>query len=235
MGSQRITTKLQGDNIFTNNNPIVTGSEMLATLQDVSYTGTIDFAAKKDTLTAKLVERHELIGTPYLGRDNNNQGFTGSTISTQSYYYHPDHLGSSSQITDGTGKLVQHLEYLPLREPQRIAFGEVFLDRRSTLEDWNTLYKFSGKELGPATGLYYFGVRYYYPRTSVWLEVDPLADKYPEKTPYHYCSNNPVMKIDPDGRDEYELNKKGNIVNQIENKSEDSFHMVDKNGDRLNG
>lgn len=35
---------------------------------------------------------------------------------------------------------------------------------------------------------------------GIWLSVDPLADKYPESTPYMYCNGNPVMLVDPDGR-----------------------------------
>ncbi|MFP5471667.1 MAG: RHS repeat-associated core domain-containing protein [Bacteroidia bacterium] len=50
------------------------------------------------------------------------------------------------------------------------------------------------------TGFYYYGARYYNPQTSVWLSVDPLADKYPNMSPYIYTANNPVNYIDPDGR-----------------------------------
>jgi RHS repeat-associated protein len=49
------------------------------------------------------------------------------------------------------------------------------------------------------TGLYYYGARYYDPRTSVWQSVDPLADKYPFVSPYNFCLNNPILFIDPDG------------------------------------
>ena len=35
------------------------------------------------------------------------------------FYYHPDHLGSSSYITNLDGEVVQHIEYVP--------FGEVFI------------------------------------------------------------------------------------------------------------
>ncbi|MET3012595.1 hypothetical protein [Flavobacterium psychrophilum] len=34
-----------------------------------------------------------------------------------------------------------------------------------------------------------------------WLSVDPLAEKYPNVSPYTYCLNNPINAIDPDGRD----------------------------------
>jgi hypothetical protein len=36
---------------------------------------------------------------------------------------------------------------------------------------------------------------------SVWLSVDPLAEKYPSYSPYTFCLNNPVIYTDPDGRD----------------------------------
>ena len=50
------------------------------------------------------------------------------------------------------------------------------------------------------TGLYYYGARYYDPVTSVWQSVDPLAEKYPNISPYAYVANNPVNATDPDGR-----------------------------------
>jgi len=41
---------------------------------------------------------------------------------------------------------------------------------------------------------------YYDSDISIWLSVDPLADKYPSLSPYAYCANNPVILVDPDGR-----------------------------------
>ncbi len=78
------------------------------------------------------------------------------------FYYHPDHLGSSSYITNLDGAVVQHVEYVP--------FGEVFIEERNNT--WNTPYLFNAKELDEETGLYYYGARYYNPRESVWLSVD---------------------------------------------------------------
>ncbi len=54
------------------------------------------------------------------------------------------------------------------------------------------------------TNYTYFGARYYDSDLSSWLSVDPLASKYPSLSPYNYCANNPVILVDPDGRD-YEL------------------------------
>ena len=106
------------------------------------------------------------------------------------YFYHPDHLGSSSYITDASGEVYQHLEYF--------AFGETFVEEHSNTH--RTPYLFNGKELDEETGLYYYGARYYDARTSIWLAVDPLAEKYPGWSPYNYTMNNPINLIDPDGR-----------------------------------
>jgi len=65
--------------------------------------------------------------------------------------------------------------------------------------DFSTPYRFTGKEEDVETGLYYYGARYYDPRTSVWLSVDPKADEMPGWSPYNYCFNNPIVLIDPDG------------------------------------
>ena len=62
-----------------------------------------------------------------------------------------------------------------------------------------TDYKFNGKELDAETGLYYYGARYYDPKSSIWLSVDPLATEAPGWTSYRYCFNNPINLIDKNG------------------------------------
>ena len=107
------------------------------------------------------------------------------------YWYHPDHLGSSSWITFSDGSAVQHLHYLP--------WGEDFVDQRST--SWNAMYTFSAKEKDTETGYSYFGSRYYNSDLSIWLSVDPMSDKYPSMSSYVYCANNPVKLVDPNGEE----------------------------------
>ena len=65
---------------------------------------------------------------------------------------------------------------------------------------------------------------------SIWLSVDPLADKYPGVSPYVYCANNPVRLVDADGRDIWELDECGNIINHIEDDMVDQFRIVDDKG-----
>ena len=107
------------------------------------------------------------------------------------FYYHPDHLGSSSYITNLDGEVAQHIEYVP--------FGEVFIEERNNT--WNTPYLFNAKELDEETGLYYYGARYMDPRISMWLGVDPLMEKYPNVTGYCYTMDNPIKFIEIDGKD----------------------------------
>ena len=65
---------------------------------------------------------------------------------------------------------------------------------------------FTGKERDSETGLSYFGARYYDSDIlTAWLSVDPMADKYPNLSPYAYCAWNPVKLVDPDGEDIYWL------------------------------
>ena len=61
---------------------------------------------------------------------------------------------------------------------------------------------FNGKEKDEETGYGYFGARYMdHELMTMWLSVDPMADKYPSISPYAYCAWNPVKLVDPDGRD----------------------------------
>ena len=36
---------------------------------------------------------------------------------------------------------------------------------------------------------------------TMWLSVDPMADKYPGISPYAYCAWNPIKLVDPDGKE----------------------------------
>ncbi len=74
-----------------------------------------------------------------------------------------------------------------------------------------TPYKFNGKELDQETGYYYYGARYYDPGTALWFGTDPLRHKYPMNSPYVYCNGNPVCRIDPDGRADWQAVYDGSL------------------------
>ena len=64
-------------------------------------------------------------------------------------------------------------------------------------------YTYNGKELNSDFDLDWldYGARWYDASIARWSAVDPLAEKYIPYTPYNYVLNNPIMLIDPDGRE----------------------------------
>ena len=106
------------------------------------------------------------------------------------FFYHSDHLGSTSYITDLQGNATQFVCYKP--------YGEALVDEHNT--SYEQPWKFNGKELDSETGLYYYGARYYEPKLALWYGVDALAEKYPNMGGYVYCAGSPVKLVDPDGK-----------------------------------
>ena len=115
----------------------------------------------------------------------------------KNFFYIKDHLGNIRVTLDEQGSVVGYDDYYP--------FG-MQMDGRSYnqgLED--NIYKYSSKELdeeqltGGKLDWYYFGARYYDPDIGRWLRVDPMADKFPNLSPYTYPYNNPIRYTDPTG------------------------------------
>jgi len=140
---------------------------------------------------------------------------TDSATENSRYFYHADHLGSSSYITDREGFVTQHLAYLP--------FGEAFVDEyRASKDAYRSPYRFTGKEQDEGTDLYYFGARYYDAVSGLWLSVDQMTEKYPGWSGYNYVMWNPVKLVDPDGKEptveeaaylqKYQYDGKGKLI-----------------------
>ena len=216
IGSQRIVSKL-GDLDSYGQDP-----------RRIEYAGSnvdgasVNYKAKYTASQQAIRNNYAAFEVPYYGTDNDNyvdgKGFCCNDAPTLrsgaigngndnpelfQYYYHSEHLGSSSLITNLDGDVVQHVEYVP--------FGEVFIEERNNT--WNTPYLFNAKELDEETGLYYYGARYYDPRISLWLSIDkPLIDgtylsgkhnggvfNNKNLNGYAYCYQNPILLVDPDG------------------------------------
>ncbi|WP_148298508.1 RHS repeat domain-containing protein, partial [Bacteroides reticulotermitis] len=113
------------------------------------------------------------------------------TLSDQKYHYFiQDHQGNNRVIVDQNGDVEEVNHYYP--------FGGTFAGSSSVQP-----YKYNGKELDRKSGLdwYDYGARMYDAALGRWHVVDPLSEKHYGVSPYAYCGNDPVGRIDPDGRD----------------------------------
>jgi len=115
------------------------------------------------------------------------------------YYYHPDHLGSTSWVTDESSRVREHVSYFP--------YGSVWRDPRGDADGaapQTQAFLFTGKEYDQETGLYYFGARYYDPEVARWLSTDPVVlgagSDGVKLSLYAYASWRPLVLTDPTGR-----------------------------------
>ena len=106
-------------------------------------------------------------------------------------FFIKDHLGSVRAVVSETGEVQQTNDYYP--------YGDLF-STAGTAGSNSNRYRFTGKELGNETGLYDFSARFLHTRFGRFTTIDPLAEKYPDISPYAYCNCNPVNLVDPDGK-----------------------------------
>jgi RHS repeat-associated protein len=107
-------------------------------------------------------------------------------------YYLKDHLGNIRAMFNTSGTLIQRTDYYP--------FG-MTSDAYCSSTDNKYLYNGKEKQNELALDWYDYGARFYDPQIGRWHSVDPNAAKFPRESPYIYCSNNPIIYIDPDGQE----------------------------------
>ena len=105
-------------------------------------------------------------------------------------YFHPDHLGSTSVLTDSNGVSEQDVAYYP--------YG----DTRSNAGTADVPYKYTGKEQDSSTGLYFYEARYYDPVLGRFISADTIVPSITDAQSlnrYSYARNNPILYNDPSG------------------------------------
>jgi RHS repeat-associated protein len=106
---------------------------------------------------------------------------SGATISVLR-----DHEGSTRALVGSTGTVLERFSYEP--------FGAL-LPGSSTPSHTRRLY--TGQEYDAEVDLYAFEARLYDPNLAVCYATDPADEGY---SPYTYVQNDPVNRVDPDGR-----------------------------------
>ena len=105
-------------------------------------------------------------------------------------FFLKDHLGSVRAVVSETGVVQQMNHYFP--------YGDLFPNTSN--DSSGNRYRYTGKESGDEIGLYDFSARFLHTRFGRFTTIDPLAEKYPDISPYAYCNGNPVNYVDPDGK-----------------------------------
>ena len=131
------------------------------------------------------------------------------------FYYFSDYQGNNISVVDNKGNVCQSTDYYP--------YGEVWrLDNALTLGTKNT-FLYSDKEYLSMDGLheYDFSARRQTPAVPGFNRMDTECEKYYDINPYVFCAGNPVMNIDPTGKDIYTFNDKGMCISREENTEND--------------
>ncbi len=112
-------------------------------------------------------------------------------------YYHQDHLGSSSVMSDANGQLVSESAYYPYGHPRQE-------DQPRGVQE---SYGFTQKEKDGESGLAYFEARFLVSRLSRFSRPDPALCISPDSRVsdpqalnlYAYATNHPITRTDPTG------------------------------------
>ena len=140
-------------------------------------------------------------GTPLLWQfDGGYVDLDANGAPTSWNYYVTDHLGSTRMVVDSKNNIKETISYYPFGSEMRIQEpGQL----PQLADAGSHPFRFTGKELDRQNGLnmYDFGARWFdVAGVPMWTSVDPLAEKNPSLTPYHFCHNDPVNRTDSDGK-----------------------------------
>ena len=138
-------------------------------------------------------------------------------------YFNRDHLGNIREVIGEDGGVEQVTDYYPFGLP----IGD--LGRNSGLQR----FKYNGKEFDEMHGLntYDYGARQYNPVLARWDRMDPLVLLREYISPYNFCQNNPIRRIDRNGAldDDYIFNVDGDYVRTDKNNFADRLVVEDFN------
>lgn len=112
------------------------------------------------------------------------------------FYYHKNHLGSVTALTDGSGDLVEHYEYDPYGQPSFFDASNNTLNQSAA----GNAILFTGRDYDAETGLYFYRARTMHPGLGRFMQHDPLLYVNGLNI-YSYAKNMPTLFIDPRGTD----------------------------------
>ena len=103
------------------------------------------------------------------------------------FYYHSNHQGSITQLTDSSGTVANSYVY--------DSYGR----RLNVVESVIQPFSYTGREYDEESGLYFYRARYFDANTGRFFSEDPIGLKALDQNLYNYVFNNPLNLIDPNG------------------------------------
>ncbi|NJL76905.1 MAG: hypothetical protein HC892_19680, partial [Saprospiraceae bacterium] len=214
----KLSKTVRQTNLVVNDNPIANGTYQANV---ITAAGTVAAGSEVTFIASdSVVLKAGFVGKPnFIAKTGNNEGETRHYVGGIEYFngemeaiYHEagrvvfenslpvyeyvltDHLGNTRVVfknLGGVASVVQESEYYP--------FGMEFEEGASG--DYN--YTYNGKESQTELGLKWldFGARCLMVDNARWMQVDPSAERYYALNTFVALSNNPLLFIDPDGRD----------------------------------
>jgi len=128
----------------------------------------------------------------------------------QTFYFHNDHLGSATVLSDSDGNFIEEKRYDP--------FG-------AELQGTSKI-GYNSKELDKDTDLNYYGARYYASEFGRFITADTVKGKLTNPQSlnlYTYTLNNPMKYIDPNGNQGYGVKGAGVYANNFDQSMQPIF------------
>lgn len=174
----------------------------------------------------------------FLMQVNNPEGYCDNINYLKLNYYRRDHLGNNREVwrapysvgsTNYAAATIQRTQYYPSGLPWASNSG----DNPGVQNK-----KYNGKEFVEMHGLdeYDSEARWYIPSSVRTPTMDPLCEKHYNISPYAWCGNNPLNRIDPNGMDDYRYDDKTgefHLMNQTKDETDRVLgcHLNKKTGE----
>ncbi|MEL7498440.1 MAG: Ig-like domain-containing protein [Planctomycetota bacterium] len=134
------------------------------------------------------IDSSDVVVNRYVWGVGADQLLADEQVGNEVYWTAPDHLGSVRDVVDGSGNVVNHIQYN--------SFGEVASQTNGLVD---VLFGFTGKPLEKATGLQNNHHRWYDSSVGRWTSEDPITFAAGDANLYRYVGNNNQNATDPDG------------------------------------
>jgi RHS repeat-associated protein len=117
------------------------------------------------------------------------------TAGATTYYYHHDGLGSVGDVSSSAGASLSWGEYYPYGLARQAGTGA----GAPAVQPFG----FTGEQRDAVTNLYHLRARQYDPGTGRFFSEDPVqaSIQRPCSSPYEYARNNPLVNVDPSGKE----------------------------------